>query len=112
MASKVAEAISALREALPHSHLVVPEAAKEYQSLNNSCLSGLESDLYLAYIFLPESKNDVTAFIRAIRLFFGDVEFTIRAAGQLPLPCYANVQDGITVDLRNLKSLALKDDVV
>ncbi|KAI1273033.1 hypothetical protein F5Y07DRAFT_378185 [Xylaria sp. FL0933] len=112
MTSKVAEAISALREALPHAHIVAPEASEEYQSLNSSYLSGFESDLSPAYIFLPESTSDIAAFIRAIRPFVGDVEFAVRAAGQQPLPGCANIQDGITVDLRSLKGLALKDDVV
>ncbi|KAI0406388.1 hypothetical protein F4802DRAFT_613607 [Xylaria palmicola] len=111
MASKVTQAISALRAALPHARLVAPEDAEAYQSLNNSYLSGFESDISPAGIFLPESKEDVAAFMRVIEPFVGHVQFAIRAAGQQPLPGCANAQNGITVDLRSLKGLALKDDV-
>ncbi|TGJ85218.1 hypothetical protein E0Z10_g3543 [Xylaria hypoxylon] len=109
MSGKVAQAISALRETIPHGRLITPEAAEKYDSLNNSYLSGFESDLSPACIFLPESKEEVAAFVRAIRPFVGDVQFAIRAAGQQPLPGCANVQDGITIDLRNLRGLKVRD---
>ncbi|KAI0861704.1 FAD-binding domain-containing protein [Xylaria cubensis] len=112
MSSKVSQAISALREALPHARLITPEATEEYESLNNSYLSGFESDLSPACIFLPESKKDVAAFVQAIQPFASDVKFAIRAAGQQPLPGCANVQDGFTVDLRLLKGIAIQDNVV
>ncbi|KAH9995153.1 FAD-binding domain-containing protein [Xylariaceae sp. FL0662B] len=109
MSTKVGQAISALRQALPHSHIVTPEAAEEYQWLNNSYLSTFESDLSPACIFLPQSKEEVAAFVRTIQPFVGDVQFAIRAAGRQPLPGCANVQDGITVDLRSLKGIDLRD---
>ncbi|KAI1360158.1 hypothetical protein F5Y08DRAFT_343948 [Xylaria arbuscula] len=112
MASKVAQAISALREALPHARLITPNATEEYQTLNNSYLSGFESDLLPAAIFLPESKEDVAAFVRSIQPFANEVKFAIRAAGQQPLPGCANVEDGITVDLRSLRGLHMQDKIV
>ena len=105
----VAQAISALRQALPGAHLVTPEAAEEYQSLNNSYLSGFESDLSPSCIFLPRSKEEVSVFVRTLQPFIGHVQFAIRAAGRQPLPGCANVQDGITVDLRSLKGIDVQD---
>ncbi|KAK5633088.1 hypothetical protein RRF57_008802 [Xylaria bambusicola] len=112
MTSKVAEAISALREALLHLRLIMPEATEEYQALNNSYLSGFESDLCPACIFLPKSKEGVAAFVRSIRPFVSKVKFAIRAAGQQPLPGCANVQDGTTADPRSLRGLHIEDKVV
>lgn len=109
MSTKVAQAISALRQTLPHGHLVTPEEAEEYQSLNNSYLSGFESDLCPSCIFLPRSKEEVAAFVRTIQPFVGDVQFAVRAAGRQPLPGCANVQGGITVDLRLLKRIDIQD---
>ena len=109
MSSKVAQAISALKHNLPQAHLATPEAEEEYQSLNNSYLSGFESDLSPSCIFLPRSKEEVAAFIRTIQPFTGDVHFAIRAAGRQPLPGCANVENGITVDLRSLKGVDVKD---
>lgn len=112
MSTTVAHAISAIRRALPHAHLVTPEAEEEYHSLNNSYLSEFESDLSPACIFLPRSKEEVAAFVRAIEPFVGHVEFAIRAAGRQPLPGCANVDQGITVDLRSLKSIQVQDGYV
>lgn len=109
MSTKISQAISALRQTLPHAHLVTPEAAEEYQSLNNSYLSGFESDLTPTCIFLPQSKKEVAAFVKTIQPFVGDVQFAIRAAGRQPLPGCANIQDGITVDLRSLKGIDIQD---
>lgn len=109
MSTKAAQAISALRQTLPNAHLVTPEAAEEYQSLNNSYLSGFESDLCPSCIFLPRSKEEVAAFVRTIQPFVGDVQFAVRAAGRQPLPGCANVQGGITVDLRLLKGIDIQD---
>ncbi|KAG8156606.1 hypothetical protein KVR01_013557 [Diaporthe batatas] len=112
MGSQVAQAISAIRHVLPNAHLVTPEADEEYNLLNNSYLSGFESDLRPACIFLPRSKEEVAAFIRAVSPFNGEVQFAIRAGGRQPLPGCANVNGGITVDLRSLKGLHLQDGQV
>ncbi|KAL1858313.1 hypothetical protein Daus18300_009931 [Diaporthe australafricana] len=112
MSSKVAKAISGIRLALPHAHLVTPEANEEYQSLNNTYLSGFESDLSPACIFLPRSKHEVAAFVRAIDPFIGDVQFAVRGAGRQPLPGCANVDGGITVDLRSLNGIRVQDGQV
>lgn len=112
MGSRVAEVVAAIRQTIPQAHLVTPNDADEYQALNNSYLSGLESDLTPACIFLPRSKDEVAAFLRAVEPCVGDVQFAIRAAGRQPLPGCANVQGGITVDLRSLKGLELQEDGV
>lgn len=112
MSTTVAHAISAIRQAIPQAHLVTTEAGEEYQSLNNSYLSGFESDLFPACIFLPRSRDEVAAFIRAIEPFVGHVQFAIRAAGRQPLPGCANIDNGITVDLRSLKGIQIQDGCV
>ncbi|KAK7932547.1 FAD-binding domain-containing protein [Apiospora marii] len=112
MSVKTSQAILALRQTLPNAHLVTPGTTDEYQSLNDSYLSGFESDLSPACIFLPKSKEEVAAFVRVLRPFVGDVQFAIRAAGRQPLPGCANVQDGITVDLRSLTGVEVRDGLV
>ncbi|KAK8084449.1 hypothetical protein PG997_005720 [Apiospora hydei] len=109
MSARTAQVISALRQTLPHAHLVTSEATEEYNSLNNSYLSGFESDLSPACIFLPMCKEEIAAFVRTIRPFADDVQFAIRAAGRQPLPGCANVQGGVTVDLRSLTGIEIQD---
>lgn len=113
MASKISQAIKALREAAPQARLVTPDTPEEYQLLNDSYLSGFESDLLPACIYLPKSKEEVATFVRTIQPFVSSgVKFAVRAAGQQPLPGCANVQDGITVDLRDLQGIEFQDGVV
>lgn len=99
MSVKTAQAILALRQTLPHAHLVTPGTTNEYKTLDESYLSGFESDLSPAWIFLLKSKEEVAAFVRTIRPSVSYIQFAVRAAGRQPLPGCANVQDGITVDL-------------
>jgi FAD/FMN-containing dehydrogenase len=112
MGGNVVQVISALRQTIPQAHLVTPNDVDEYQALNNSYLSGFESDITPACIFLPQSKEEVAAFVQVIEPCVGDVQFAIRAAGRQPLPGCANVQHGITVDLRSLKGVELQEDGV
>ncbi|KAJ8130458.1 hypothetical protein O1611_g3172 [Lasiodiplodia mahajangana] len=109
MATKVSQAIAAIKEAVPQARIVTPDSPEEYDTLNGSYLSGFESDFSPACIYLPKSKAEVAAFVRTIKPFIDDVKFAVRAAGQQPLPGCANVQNGITVDLRHLKGIQMKD---
>ncbi|KAI0153225.1 hypothetical protein GGR57DRAFT_492348 [Xylariaceae sp. FL1272] len=113
MTSKGAEAVSELGRALPQGRLVTPiDSAERYNELNSSYLSGFESDLSPACIFLPQTTEEVATFVKVFQSYVGHVEFAVRAAGQQPLPGCANVEGGITVDLRELRGLALRDDIV
>ncbi|KAI1328886.1 FAD-binding domain-containing protein [Xylariaceae sp. FL0255] len=109
MGTKVSEAIATLRQALPSAHLVSPEATEEYDILNGSYLSGFESDLYPACIFLHRSKEEVATFVQTFQPFVDDVQFAVRSGGQQPLPGCANVDGGITVELRDLRGIKVQD---
>ncbi|KAI1648242.1 uncharacterized protein F4817DRAFT_314867 [Daldinia loculata] len=93
-------AIDALRHAIPDGQFSLRGTA-EYENLNSSYLSQLESDLKPACILQPRSKQDVAAFVRAIQPFAskGDTKFAVRGGGQQPAPSCANIQNSITVDL-------------
>ncbi|RYC61325.1 hypothetical protein CHU98_g4904 [Xylaria longipes] len=109
MSSDVARAISPLKHTHPQARIITSDA-EEYQKLNKSYLSALESDLAPACIFLPQSKDEVAAFVRTIKPFINDVQFAIRDGGQQPLPGCANIHDGITVDLRLLTGVNVHED--
>jgi FAD/FMN-containing dehydrogenase len=109
----MAEVITALGHAFPPTQLVVRNTT-EFDELNASYLSALESDITPACIFLPKTKAEVQAFVRTVRPFVasGHLKFAIRGAGQVPLPGSANIENGITLDLRNLTGVEFKDGVV
>ncbi|KAF2865235.1 hypothetical protein BDV95DRAFT_260051 [Massariosphaeria phaeospora] len=108
------KAIEALKEVFPADQLAVG-GTEEFDKLNNSYLSLLQSELVPAAIFLPKSKDEVVKFVQTIKPFAltGDVSFAIRGAGQQPVPGCSNIAgNGITLDLRFLTGIELKDGVV
>ncbi|KAK4175768.1 hypothetical protein QBC36DRAFT_189127 [Triangularia setosa] len=106
----------ALRNSLPSSNLYF-EGEREYETLNGSYLSAMESDIRPAVIFRPESRKQVAKFVKVMKPFaLGEhgeeatVQFAIRSGGQQPLPGVANIQGGITLDLGLLNSVELQKD--
>ncbi|KAL4887626.1 FAD-binding domain-containing protein [Aspergillus karnatakaensis] len=105
----ITNAIRSLQAVFPAGQIILP-ATEEYDRINGSYLSALESDITPACIFRPASANDVALFIRTIQPL--NAPFAIRGAGQQPLPGCANIQDGITLDLGSLTGVQIKDGSV
>lgn len=105
------QAIEALKKALLTDNFI-PHGTQQYDELNSSYLSGLESDLQPAYIFQPRSKEEVATFLKTFTPFINKDKFAIRGAGCQPDPGCANIQDGITVDLGLLTGVDIQEGVV
>ncbi|KAI0502861.1 FAD-binding domain-containing protein [Xylaria bambusicola] len=107
----IALAIEALQQALPDVQLYV-QGTDEFNKLNASYLSALESDITPAAIILPKTSKHVSTFLRTIGPFVtnGQTTFAVRGAGQQPLPGCANIQGGITLDLALLTGIKLDFD--
>jgi len=104
--------INALTAALPTTQIHTP-GSDEYTQLNNSYLSGLESDLHPAAILRPRSVDEVSKFLRTIKPFVdcGEVQFAIRGGGQQPARGCANIDGGgITLDLGLISDIELHND--
>ncbi|KAI1764862.1 FAD-binding domain-containing protein [Hypoxylon sp. FL1150] len=104
-------AIVALQQAFPADQLLL-EGTEEFDKLNGSYLSALENDITPAAILLPKTTQDVSTFMVTVKPFAasGEATFAIRGAGQQPLPGCANVQGGVTLDLRLLTGIDLNLD--
>ncbi|KAL4925064.1 FAD-binding oxidoreductase [Aspergillus undulatus] len=100
------KAIQLLQETFPPAQIHLPNT-DEFNRLNGSYLSALESDLAPACIFQPRSAGDVSRFVKVVVPL--DVPFAIRGAGQQPLPGCANIKGGITLDLGLLTDIEIKD---
>ncbi|KAJ4415351.1 hypothetical protein N0V82_007401 [Gnomoniopsis sp. IMI 355080] len=105
-------ALQALANSFPNEQLLLA-GTDEFIKLNKSYLSCLESDLTPAAIFVPNNVDDVAKFVGVIAPFSidGDMPFAIRGAGQQPLTGCANIQTGVTLDLRKLDTVEIKDGV-
>ncbi|KAH8755813.1 hypothetical protein F5883DRAFT_469218 [Diaporthe sp. PMI_573] len=103
--------VEALKEAFPGAQVVLP-STDEFTTLNTSYLSKAQTELEPRAIFLPRDRDDVVKFVRFIGPYAlrGDIKFAVRGAGQQPALGCNNEHDGITVDLRNLTGIHLKDD--
>ncbi|KAL3469301.1 FAD-binding domain-containing protein [Aspergillus californicus] len=107
------KAIQTLQENFPAPQVILPQT-EEFNTLNTSYLSALESDITPACIFCPRSAEDVSKFLKIIAPLAtcGEAEFAIKGAGQQPLPGCANVEAGITLDLSLLTGVDVKDTSV
>ncbi|KAF2106111.1 hypothetical protein BDV96DRAFT_591461 [Lophiotrema nucula] len=110
----ISEAIETIRKTFPIDQLVLSGTA-EFEKLNKSYLSLLQSELEPAAIFLPRSSDDVIKFVRIFEPFAleGDAQFAVRGAGQQPVPGCSNIaNNGITLDLRFLTGIEIKNGIV
>ncbi|OTA76491.1 hypothetical protein M434DRAFT_88032 [Hypoxylon sp. CO27-5] len=107
----ISKAVEALQKAFQSEQLALP-GTEEYEKLNKSYYSFLQSDISPAAIFLPKSKEQVSQFLEIFKPFIvnGVAQFAVRGAGQQPLPGCSNISNGVTVDLRLLTGLELKKD--
>ncbi|KAG8162337.1 hypothetical protein KVR01_008102 [Diaporthe batatas] len=105
------KAVAALKGAFSSEQVVFP-GSDEFTTLNTSYLSKAQGELEPRAIFLPADRDDVAKFVRFIGPYVlrGDIKFAVRGAGQQPALGCNNEHDGITVDLRNLSGIHLKDD--
>ncbi|CRG84677.1 hypothetical protein PISL3812_01931 [Talaromyces islandicus] len=98
---------------LPITQLVLQGSA-EFDELNSSYLSVLDNDITPECIFRPKTMEGVSTFLQTTGSFAGSegVRLEIRGGGQQPLPVCANIENNITLDLRLLTGVEVKDDIV
>lgn len=80
-----------------------------YNASISSYYSGQERDLNPGCIFRPTSTSEVVRFIKLVTSS-GSTQFAVRGGGHTLWPGAANVDGGITVDMRAMNSLELSDD--
>lgn len=85
-----------------------PDSAT-YNSSISSYYSGQERELNPSCIFRPTTTSEVSQFIKLIA-DCGDVKFAVRGGGHTLWTGAANIDDGITVDMRSLNGLDLSKD--
>lgn len=91
---------------------VLHRGSEEYEKENGSYFSAFESEIKPSYIVKPTNVTQVQNVIKVLRphLLAGQCQMAVRGTGHTPFAGSANVQDGVTVDTRGLKGVALNDD--
>ncbi|KAK8085467.1 FAD-binding domain-containing protein [Apiospora hydei] len=111
MASSIdAGVLDALRTIFGDSAL--PRGSEEFEQANNSYFSAFANEVTPAYIVQPSTPEQVQSLVKALRphLLSGNCQIAVRGTGHTPFGSSANIQDGVTVDMRNLKGLYLSED--
>lgn len=94
-----------------HTRQIVLKGSAAYSELNESYLSELNSDLEPFVIFLPATTDEVAKFVQIMAPMAAALGspglVAVRGGGQQPAPACNNVQSGITIDLRNISTIAV-----
>ncbi|KAI2772256.1 FAD-binding domain-containing protein [Daldinia loculata] len=108
--SKTPQILNALTSVLGDS--VLQPGSAEFEKDNGSYFSAFENEVKPSFIAKPNNVEQVQGIVRALRPYVlsGDCELAIRGAGHSPISGSANVQDGVTIDMRGLKGIKPSDD--
>ncbi|RYP42180.1 hypothetical protein DL768_010379 [Monosporascus sp. mg162] len=85
---------------------------EEYEKENGSYFSAFENEIKPSYIVKPTSVKQVQDLIEALRphVLSGECRLAIRGHGHTPFAGSANVQKGVTIDMRGFKGVTLSED--
>lgn len=105
------ELYGTLTGALAPATVFLP-GSEEYQKSNGSYFTAFENEIKPSYIAQPSNVQDISKLIRALRplLAGGQYCIAIRSGGHTPFAGSANIENGVTVDLRALKGISLNED--
>ncbi|KAH7318407.1 hypothetical protein B0I35DRAFT_460820 [Stachybotrys elegans] len=106
-----AQTLQTLKSILSNDSILY-EGTEEYEAANSSYFSAFANEVKPALILKPQTTEQVQQLIRALRQHpdSGDCGIAIRGGGHNPSGRAANVQGGITVDMRDFKGVSLNQD--
>jgi FAD/FMN-containing dehydrogenase len=102
----VSNAIIAIQEI--SSDLVVLPGTQAYDEITNSYFTELERELKPACFLIPKSAKEVAGILKAIKPFTDGLKIAICGAGQQATPAVANVHDGLTIHLGNIRGVEVE----
>lgn len=91
--------------------LSLPGSA-DYERYNGSYFSAFENEVKPSCIVKPATVEQVQRLVHVLRPYAlaGSIRIAIRGEGHTPFAGSANVQDGITIDMRRVKGIKLRED--
>ncbi|KAF2647171.1 FAD-binding domain-containing protein [Lophiostoma macrostomum CBS 122681] len=101
---------SALMTALPRVTYLPP--TPQYQNSTSSYFSAFENELQPTYVLLPKVTQDVVDIIKYLVDTPADVKVAVRGGGHTPWAGAANIESGITIDLRQLTGITINSENV
>ena len=101
------ELSSLLSSALPSK--VLTQDSSDYNTSNSTYFTAFNNAIKPAFIVQPTSSQDVGSLMKALypHLLKQKVSLAIRGTGHTPFAGAANVEGGVTIDLRGIKGVKL-----
>ncbi|KAI1451266.1 FAD-binding domain-containing protein [Annulohypoxylon moriforme] len=86
--------------------------SEEYEADNGSYFSAFENEIKPSYIAKPSDAAQLGLLIQTLRpsILSGHCQIAIRGGGHTPFAGSANIQDGVTIDMRCFKGISLSQD--
>lgn len=105
--------MTSLTGAMDESAILRP-GSDEYEKDNGSYFSAFENEIKPSYIAKPTTVKQVQGLVRALRpcLLDESCRAAVRGTGHTPFAGSANIQNGVTIDTRSLKGIAVSDRAV
>jgi FAD/FMN-containing dehydrogenase len=91
-------------ERISDDRIVAPES-EAYDKITKSYFSEVEHELRPAYFITPRSTQQASQILNACKPFANNLQIAICGGGQQCTPGVANVRDGLTIHLGNLKGV-------
>ncbi|KAK9780405.1 putative FAD-binding PCMH-type domain-containing protein [Seiridium cardinale] len=88
-------------------NLVVNRGTEKYDEIINSYFSELDRELKPQAFLVPSSVPQVAAIVIPLKPFAKGLQLAICGSGQQATPSVANVHNGLTIHLRNLRGIEL-----
>lgn len=101
---------SVLKEVLPEK--VAHPGTELYEKSNGEYFTLFASAIKPAFIAQPTSAQEVSTLVKKLhpKLVNGETKMAVRGTGHTPFAGSANIDNGVTVDLRGLKGIKLSGD--
>ncbi|KAJ2994821.1 hypothetical protein NUW58_g1449 [Xylaria curta] len=99
-------------ELRPAQDAILLPGSEEYGKANSSYFSAFENELQPWCIAQPSNVAQVQSLVTAIRphILSGLCHVAIRGAGHTPFAGSANINGGVTIDMRRLKGITLHEE--
>jgi hypothetical protein len=109
--SEKVQLLNTLTNILTTDKILLPES-EDYKTSNGSYFTAFGNEIRPSYIAKPTSVGDVSKLVHTLHPFLisGDCRIAIRGGGHTAYGSSANIEGGVTVDLRGLKGITISED--
>lgn len=97
-----------LAQSLLNPNQLSRPSSRQYNSSNDAYFSAQEAALSPACILAPPSAGDVAHAVSILAK--ARCSFAVKSHGHAPAAGFANIQDGVTIDLRALDAVTVSSD--